>query len=919
MASQEEGVRYSNSPGKYITLVNGNNSGVPVYGETKLTVEVRDEYNNPVSGVTVDATQPNYGKIVEDSQVTGTDGKATFTYSNDGENLNLHSRVEVRFEIPAEDDVVGSHEKASFYVDGMLPDNELPDIKINEYERMVRLGENGSFGANLTQNGAGSTMLIWNIRNGESTLETGSHKLDTEDLSTYSENLSDYQFGEEIENETDGLDNMTKITAAYVIDNMFDEKKVDKEHIETGVSSSSAEFKFDSYGNQTVEIAAVDSTGGFAVDTYQVGVYSEELNANFDVSNVGPETFDDMDSVNPTNDTDENLEDNSIPPENPVGDIAHFGPWANGTQRRYTVAEETAASEAEWGVNLGTMIDGVNKSIPNPAIHLRYQYAIESNEEVTDEKIKLQVMDDRKNVIQSVKLPKQINKTEFRNYDLQLNPDATDYLRRQGRLNLRFFDEEPDSTKTRMVVYDHRIKGVRELNDKSSGRVDERIWSIGDDRVVNEPGDQRKYESGNTNVKLEVKEMAGGSVWESDSYSREVYVPSYPEANLTKNRSTIEVGEPVRFDASNSAPSSEIESYVWSLYGKKTSGPKVVHTFNEYGKHEVGVQVKKEGDQWARDSEIRSFDVNHPPTVKITESPSTVRVNENAEFTASPDDPYGKVESVKWSFGDSSTATGKSVEHSFDSPGVYDVSVTVTDDDGATVEANATVNVNSPPTIESINADETVEVGQRVSYSADASDPGPGTINSYLWTFPDGETASGDTVTHTYNTEGTKTAKLTVKDEYGATDEGQVSTEVKIMDTLGMKAKEGEMPNFKHSGSWDYEHESEINNSLANTDDIEPGTQYSFSMWENDNGKDNSYNEWSWTVYRNGTKVQNPDIQQDDDMMSYDFPKEGSYVIEATSHADAGFSINEFAEIQNVEESSSGGGGGGGCWFGWFC
>ena len=58
-----------------------------------------------------------------------------------------------------------------------------------------------------------------------------------------------------------------------------------------------------------------------------------------------------------------------------------------------------------------------------------------------------------------------------------------------------------------------------------------------------------------------------------------------------------------------------------------------------------------------------------------------------------------------------------------------------------------------------------------------SSDP-DGTITSYAWTFGDGGSASGMTVSHAYATAGSYTVRLTVTDNLGATGSTTVSVTV---------------------------------------------------------------------------------------------------------------------------------------------
>jgi PKD repeat protein len=59
-------------------------------------------------------------------------------------------------------------------------------------------------------------------------------------------------------------------------------------------------------------------------------------------------------------------------------------------------------------------------------------------------------------------------------------------------------------------------------------------------------------------------------------------------------------------------------------------------------------------------------------------------------------DPDGTVVDYDWAFGDTSTATGVSPTHSYDTAGTYTVTLTVTDDEDATDSDTATISVITP-------------------------------------------------------------------------------------------------------------------------------------------------------------------------------------------------------------------------------
>jgi len=142
-------------------------------------------------------------------------------------------------------------------------------------------------------------------------------------------------------------------------------------------------------------------------------------------------------------------------------------------------------------------------------------------------------------------------------------------------------------------------------------------------------------------------------------------------------------------------------------------------------------------------------------------------------FTDTSTDPDGDdtIESWSWDFGGDGTADVQNPTHTFSAANTYQVTLTVTDADGATnsvtndVEVTTTANVAPTADFEFIcNAEECTFTDQ----SSDTD----GTIASYAWDFGDTETSTEADPVHTYTgiTELTDfEVTLTVTDDDGAT------------------------------------------------------------------------------------------------------------------------------------------------------
>ena len=87
-------------------------------------------------------------------------------------------------------------------------------------------------------------------------------------------------------------------------------------------------------------------------------------------------------------------------------------------------------------------------------------------------------------------------------------------------------------------------------------------------------------------------------------------------------------------------------------------------------------------------------------------------INETLFFDgAGSSDPDGKIESYSWGFGDETSASGVNVSHVYASEGVYHVTLTVTDDKGATASDTCIVTIVAltPEEIEALPPDEAAE------------------------------------------------------------------------------------------------------------------------------------------------------------------------------------------------------------------
>lgn len=133
-----------------------------------------------------------------------------------------------------------------------------------------------------------------------------------------------------------------------------------------------------------------------------------------------------------------------------------------------------------------------------------------------------------------------------------------------------------------------------------------------------------------------------------------------------------------------------------------------------------------------------------------------------------------------WDLGDGTISRASSLNHTF-GPGVYDVSLTVTDPDGNESRSLLAIrSTGSPLAVFSMNVEEGIEPLPVLFDASDSSDPDGGPVY-YQWDFGDGHSAEGAIAPHVYQRGGTFMVKLTVTDDEG--DATAVSKPIQVWET----------------------------------------------------------------------------------------------------------------------------------------
>lgn len=307
-----------------------------------------------------------------------------------------------------------------------------------------------------------------------------------------------------------------------------------------------------------------------------------------------------------------------------------------------------------------------------------------------------------------------------------------------------------------------------DLSTTPHGSIVTWLWAFGDGNTttVNFPGNPNVchlYSAGGTySVVLTITTSDNCT----DVKTIPVVIQPAPVANYTF-ATTRCANMPVLFtDLSAPGGGSAITQWLWN-FDDPTSGSantstlqNPTHSFTHNATFHVNLLVTSATGCF--DSISKDVSVNQAPVAQF--SADTACVGSVTQFTDSSIPNAASISSWEWNFGDPSSGTGntstlQNPTHTYNSSGLYSVTLTVTNSNSCTHDTIMQISVNPKPQA-MFNASVSC-VGDSTSFTDLSIAPGSG-LSAWFWDFGDGGTSTLQNPKHVYTSANTFNVKLRV-------------------------------------------------------------------------------------------------------------------------------------------------------------
>jgi PKD repeat protein len=315
------------------------------------------------------------------------------------------------------------------------------------------------------------------------------------------------------------------------------------------------------------------------------------------------------------------------------------------------------------------------------------------------------------------------------------------------------FDADPRSGNVPLQV---------KFENESDGDYNDCEWDFGDGDDSDDCDDRKHTytEAGKYTVRLEVSGPGG-----SDTKKKKEHITVKPVAGFTASPTGGLAPLTIQFTNQSTVH----EASEWDFGDGQTSTlENPAHTYPAPGLYTVRLRVKEE-DVWSDYHTKASYiNVTQPsPVAGFTANPTVGPFPLTVQFTSIS---TGSITAWAWNFGDGSTSLLANPTHTYTSPNVYTVQLTVTGPGGSNTLISPNYIIVARPVQANFSAS---PISGTAPLTVTFTNQTTGDYVSSLWDFGDGGVSSQENPSHVYTAAGDYTVSLT------ANGAGGTDTEIK--------------------------------------------------------------------------------------------------------------------------------------------
>jgi parallel beta-helix repeat protein len=253
-----------------------------------------------------------------------------------------------------------------------------------------------------------------------------------------------------------------------------------------------------------------------------------------------------------------------------------------------------------------------------------------------------------------------------------------------------------------------------------------------------------------------------------------------PIVSFSYSPETPSCKDMISFTDESTDPDGSLIAWKWHFGDDNTSVVKnPTHQYAKSGSYIVTLTVTDNNN--TKNSTSQTIDVSTGiPHAQFEYTPQNPTIEDTMTFTDKSTDSDGTITSWHWDFADGSDSTLQNPTHQYSSPGEYNVTLTITDDDelqNSTYSIITVEDINYPPTASFTINPTNPFTNDNIRFESTSTDDG--TIQNYTWNMDDGTKRYGESITYTFTDSGTYDVRLKVTDDKGATDAKTKSVSVK--------------------------------------------------------------------------------------------------------------------------------------------